>query len=354
MSETYREIKQQPAVWDRVLATATSAWASLGRRLDVAEDVQLVFAGSGTSYYLAQAAAQGAQEVTGRPSRAVPSADVFLSPASTVPDGVPQLIFIISRSGRTSEALLAADFLKAQRPLATVVAVSCVPGSPLAERADAAIELDEAREQSVVMTQSFTSMLLALQLVAAEMAGDRDLVAELRRLPAAADDAMPKAEEFALRLGSERALSRFVYLGIGPYFGLAEEGTLKLTEMTQTWSVAYNSLEFRHGPISAVERGTAAILLCGQRERGYVDALVRDLARYDAFVAAIGPDVSTASIDLGLTLPGELGDIARSVLYMPALQLIAYHRANALGLDPDSPRHLGHVVVLESDAAGAP
>jgi glutamine---fructose-6-phosphate transaminase (isomerizing) len=354
MSKTYQEIMQQPAIWDSVLATATSEWDSIGGRLDLAADVQLIFTGSGTSYYLAQAAAQGAQEVTGRPARAVPSADVFLSPASTVPDGVPLLVFVISRSGRTSEALLAVDFLKAQRPLATVVAVSCVAGSPLAERAHEAIELDQVREQSVVMTQSFSSMLLALQAVAAAMAGDGELLAELRHLPAAADSVMPKAEEFAERLGTERALSKFVYLGIGPYFGLAEEAMLKLTEMTQTWSAAYNSLEFRHGPISTVDRGTAAVLLCGRRELDYVEALIRDLAHHGVFVAAIGPDASTASVDLDLTLPGELGDIARSVLYMPALQLIAYHRASVLGLDADAPRNLGHVVVLESNTAGTP
>ena len=347
MSETYREIKEQPAVWGDVLETATAAAKAIDLELGWDRGSQLIFTGSGTSYYLAQAAAQAAQEVTGQPARAVPSADVFLSPASTVPEGIPLLVFVISRSGRTSEALLAAEYLRAERPLATVIAVSCLAGSPLAERAQAAIELDEVREQSIVMTQSFSSMLLALQVVAATIAGADELLAELRQLPALGEGAMSAAEEFAERLGSERALSKFVFLGVGPYFGLAEEATLKLTEMTQTWAAAFNSLEFRHGPISIVDGDTAAVLLCGERERAYLEALIRDLVRHGVFVAALGPEAPPASVDLELGLPGELGDIARSLLYMPALQLIAYHGAGALGLDADSPRNLGHVVVLD-------
>jgi glucosamine--fructose-6-phosphate aminotransferase (isomerizing) len=35
------------------------------------------------------------------------------------------------------------------------------------------------------------------------------------------------------------------------------------------------------------------------------------------------------------------------VLYLPVLQLMAYHRAMAKGLNPDEPTHLDAVVKLE-------
>jgi glutamine---fructose-6-phosphate transaminase (isomerizing) len=202
------------------------------------------------------------------------------------------------------------------------------------------------QERSVVMTQSFTSMLLALQASAATIAGDEATLEQLRRLPPAARELMDAAEDFARRLGEDLDLSEFVYLGLGPAFGLAEEAMLKMTEMTQTHCVAYNSLEFRHGPISTVRPGTAVVLLNGLRERDYVDALVRDLGRHGAFVATISAEANRGS-DLDLALGTELGDPARSVLHMPALQLMAYYRATALGLDPDAPRNLDHVVVLD-------
>jgi len=38
------------------------------------------------------------------------------------------------------------------------------------------------------------------------------------------------------------------------------------------------------------------------------------------------------------------------VLYLPVLQLFAYHRAVAGGKNPDKPRHLSSVVELRLDA----
>lgn len=354
VSKTYSEIRQQPEVWESVLATATAQSAWIAERVTVTEDTQLLFVGSGTSFYLAQAAAQTAQEVTGLTAHAVCSADVFLSPGSSVPVGVPLLVFLISRSGRTSEALLAAQLLMSQRPQATVVALSCVAGSPLSARAHYAIELEVIREESVVMTQSFTGILLALQVVAATIASDEKLREQLDRLPSRAAAGMQDSEDFARRLGADDTLSNFVYLGVGSYFALAQEASLKLTEMTQTRCAAYNSLEFRHGPISTVQRGTAAVLLGAKRDSAHIDALVRDLAGYGAFVAQIAPPRAGAGADQVLSVPSELDDVARSLLYMPALQLIAYHRATALGLDPDAPRNLERVVVLDHESAHTP
>jgi glucosamine--fructose-6-phosphate aminotransferase (isomerizing) len=41
-----------------------------------------------------------------------------------------------------------------------------------------------------------------------------------------------------------------------------------------------------------------------------------------------------------------LSDAARSILYLPFAQLLAYHRAVGAGLDPDRPQHLSSVVRL--------
>jgi glucosamine--fructose-6-phosphate aminotransferase (isomerizing) len=48
-----------------------------------------------------------------------------------------------------------------------------------------------------------------------------------------------------------------------------------------------------------------------------------------------------------VVLPEGLSDVTRSVLYLPPVQLLANERASMLGLDPDAPRNLNHVVVLD-------
>jgi len=45
-------------------------------------------------------------------------------------------------------------------------------------------------------------------------------------------------------------------------------------------------------------------------------------------------------------LGSGLPEADRLVLYLPVLQLIAYHRSIAKGLDPDQPRNLTAAILL--------
>jgi glucosamine--fructose-6-phosphate aminotransferase (isomerizing) len=157
---------------------------------------------------------------------------------------------------------------------------------------------------------------------------------------------MADAEAFGEALGADAALEPIVYLGLGPNHGLAQEATLKLKEMTQVACEAYGPLEFRHGPISIVEPGSAVVVLGGTRDEAYLPALEHDLARHGAHVARISPHPSERA-GTAVLLPPGLSDVARGPLYMPPVQLLAYHRARAVGLNPDEPRNLDQVVVLD-------
>lgn len=347
LSHTYNEIQNQPRSWERTVPATREQWTRLSERVKVAEDAHFLFIGCGTSLYIAQSAAHAFQEVTGRPATAVPASEVFLSAESTVPGNEPVLAFVISRSGATTEALIAAEYLTRQRENAQVIGITCNSGTALAGRAQHIIELPHASEQSVVMTQSYTSMLLGLQTVAGLIAGDGRLLDELDRLPGLLRTQLSGQEQFARNLGENLDQQRFVYLGLGPNYGLAQEGNLKLKEMTQVPCEAYNPLEFRHGPISTVTEGTALVLLEGVREREYVTSVEADMKRYGAYLAVLSP-YGSEHADVALQLPEGLSDVARCVLYLPALQLIAYYRALALGLDPDQPRNLNQVVVLDA------
>jgi glucosamine--fructose-6-phosphate aminotransferase (isomerizing) len=228
----------------------------------------------------------------------------------------------------------------------TTIGITCNSDTPLVAACDHAIELPQASEQAVVMTRSFTIMLLALQLVAALSAGDEALRAELGRLPELAEPALPAFEAFARRIADTPGQDLVIYLGLGPNRGLAEEGTLKLKEMTQIPCEAYNPLEFRHGPISIVNERTTAMLLEGARERAYIEAVERDLKAAGALLVTIGPTASLIA-DHALVIGPELSDLARCCLYIPPVQLLAYLHALGRGLDPDRPRNLSQVVVLD-------
>ncbi|HYI24916.1 MAG TPA: SIS domain-containing protein [Thermomicrobiales bacterium] len=345
MSLTHDEIMNQPRAWSDALTRTPVTWGAIAAKIDATIDHAL-FMGSGTSLYIAQTAAHSFMEITGVTASAIPTSEAFLSAQSTVPRSGTVLAFVISRSGTTSEALLATDSLRANHPHVRTIGVTCNSGTELARRSEFCIELPAASERSVVMTQSFTTMLLALQIVATQVAGDDDLMASLATLPAVFSAQLPEVDAIASTIGGSRDDDLTITLGLGPNQGLAEEGTLKLKEMTQVACEAYNPMEFRHGPISIVNERTLVLLLEGQREAAYLPAVERDLAQYGSRVIAVGPHGGIGPDRL--VIGPDLGDLARCVLYLPFLQLFAYYRAIANGLDPDRPRNLNQVVVLDA------
>ena len=346
MSHAHHEILSQPDTWEETLGIVPDQWRAIAADVAFTPATQAIFVGCGTSFYLAQSAAHLFQEITGVAARAAPGSEVFLSPASTLPANTPLVAFVFSRSGASSEAVMAARYLRDHLPAAHTIGVTCSADSDLARATDGQIDLLHANDRSVVMTRSFTNMLLALQIVATMVARADGLRAELDRLPALLRPLLAPMTAFAETIGGDPRLRRVVYLGLGPGFGLAAEATLKLKEMTQVECEAYNPLEFRHGAISIVRDDTAVVLLGGDRERAYLPDIAAHAARFGARVAAIAPYPVPAT-DPDVLLPAGLADVTRSVLYLPPVQLLAHARAVLLGLDPDAPRNLGHVVVLD-------
>jgi glucosamine--fructose-6-phosphate aminotransferase (isomerizing) len=345
VSHAFDEILSQPDTWATTLSVVPGQWSAIGDRAAFGSDTVALFVGCGTSYYLAQTASQVFQEITGIAARAIPGSEVFLSPASTIPPGKRLVAFVFSRSGTSSEAVMAARYLRSAYPNTTTIGITCTPASDLVAATDGQIVLPHADDQSVVMTRSFTNMLLAAQLIATLIAGSDKLRSELARVPESAARSMDTMLVFARTLGGNPNLKRVIYLGLGPNYGLAEEATLKLKEMTQVECEPYSPLEFRHGAISIVRDDTAAVFLAGDRERDFVADIEAQVQQYGASVASIAPYQSSIA-QTSVLLPDGYSDVTRSVLYLPAVQLLAHERAIALGLDPDAPRNLGHVVVL--------
>jgi glutamine---fructose-6-phosphate transaminase (isomerizing) len=128
-----------------------------------------IFVGCGTSYYLAQAAASTFNYLN-LPARAVPASDLADVSRANSARRTGLCPVVISRSGRTSEAVRAAQMLEKNYNLRTI-AITCADGQPLEAACSVTLKLLDADEQSTVMTRSFTSMLLGLQYLAATVSG---------------------------------------------------------------------------------------------------------------------------------------------------------------------------------------
>ncbi|MGE5590506.1 MAG: SIS domain-containing protein [Bacillota bacterium] len=346
---TLREILRQPETWRQAIRVVGGLSARAKALVKEAKPDVYLFTGCGTSYYLSIAAAGLFQECTGLPARAVPASELILSAETHLPVGQKGALIAFSRSGETTETIVALRQHMA-RQCGPGIAVTCRMHSAMEDSADLTVALPAADDRSVVMTSSFTSMLLAAQVLSAYLGPNDSLLAGLQALPGRLQEQLERQRAFAEALGRDRSHQQFIYLGIGPFFGLGSEGMLKMKEMTQVPSETYSPLEFRHGPMSIVRQGTLAVLLSSDRASRQELDVLRDIRSLGGRTLRIGAEAEAGGADLRFAVGGDLAESLRGLLYMPLLQMTAYYRAMELGLDPDRPQHLTRVVVLSEES----
>jgi glucosamine--fructose-6-phosphate aminotransferase (isomerizing) len=298
---------------------------------------QVIFTGCGSTYYLSLAAAALYQELTGCAARAIPASELLLNPRTVLTDQ-KTLLVAVSRSGSTSETVKAAETFKAEK-WGEVVVISNYDEA-LSRLADVNIVIQKGQEESVAQTRSFASMFVAATSLGVRMAGRDDLLDAMNKLPQIGNHLLDKYEPFAEKIGSNLEFDRFYFLGSGARFGLACEVNLKMKEMTLTHSEPFHFLEFRHGPMSMVNEKAVVVGMLSEANRIHEMKVLSEMKALGGTVTSLGE--TGADIEFKSGIPEGV----RGVLYLPVLQLMAFYRSVAKGLNPDRPKNLTAVVQL--------
>ncbi|MEP3294905.1 MAG: SIS domain-containing protein [Pseudoruegeria sp.] len=285
-----------------------------------------VVIGCGTSYNLALAVAS-ALCAAGHQAIAVPAGEWFDRPNTYLPNNTPAEIIALSRSGTTTETVRAAAASR-ERGL-HVIGISCAPDTALEAASDTAIVFDTHPAEGIVMTSSASLMLLAGYAMAGLKVDDA-----LFNQAQALLDAMKAADTSPFH-----ARNHIVFLGGGAHYGVMLEGGLKLMEMAITATQTFHPGEYRHGPISLIDEGSAVVMLYHSHSAEADGELVRELQDKGAFVIGIG---GPGDVELPV---GATGDLVGAEA-LPALQLLGELNAASKGIDTTAPRHLSKVVVL--------
>ncbi len=333
---TYNEIKTQTEAWVQALDVVRASDSPKAGDYD-----QVIFIGCGSTYYLSLAAAALYQELTGRSARAVPASELLLNLQTVMAQtgSLRYLLIAISRSGTTTETIKAVEKFKAEKR-GDVLVISNYD-EVLSRLADVNIVIDKGQEQSIAQTRSFASMYVAATAMCAKMAGRGDLVSAMAELPRIGNWVIGNYEEWAKRIGENLSFDRFYFLGSGIRYGLACEVNLKMKEMTLTHSEPFHFLEFRHGPMSMVGESTLVCGLLSTVNRQHEAKVLEEMEALGGTVSAVGE--KEAEVSFESNIPEEV----RGVLYLPVLQLMAFYRSLAKGLNPDRPNNLTAVVKLD-------
>ncbi len=312
----------EQVIWDQFAYLR----ASLKQPVEVLRAKTVVFVGCGTSYYLAQAIAAATNDA-GQNAIAVPAAEWTDRPGSYLADLEGAVVVGLSRSGTTTETI---EALRVSRELGlSTIALSCEPDSTILQVAERGIHLPTDKREGIVMTVSASLMLLAGLRMAGVPVTEAN-IADAERVLSAISKVADKA------VAGRR---HFVTLGAGALYGIANEASLKLQEMSLSISQAFHPLEYRHGPISLVDGVSMIVLLYSSLTQAREEKVAQDVSAKGAFVVGIG---GRGDVKIDVSTQGP----ARALAVLPALQLLGEKVACAKNLDTETPRHLTKVVVL--------
>ncbi|HZC65989.1 MAG TPA: SIS domain-containing protein, partial [Candidatus Dormibacteraeota bacterium] len=253
-THTMRETLSQPAMWAETFAQLDSAKTIDRLAGHFSAQEPWLFVACGSSYYLSQLLCDIWSRDFAFRCTAVPASEFLFAPEATLrSSGAKQVVFI-SRSGETTEVIRAAELLQ-NRVAVRTLGVTCNAASRLDELCTDMATLPWADEKSTVMTRSFTSILLFLQLLGDRISerigsGNAQCSQALKELPALAQPWLNANADRIRKFIAKKRFADFVFLGQGAHYWLAQEAALKITEMSASYAQAYHTLEFRHGPRS--------------------------------------------------------------------------------------------------------
>ena len=268
------------------------------------------------------------------------------------------LVVAVSQSGETADTLAA--IRDARIKGAKVFGITNVVGSPVARESDGVIYTKANKEIAVASTKSFIGQVVSLTLLALLLAQVKgklttgqirmlfhevgDTAEQIQRILDTQSEAIHEAA-----LACKDAQSA-LFVGRGMGAAIANEGALKLKEISYLHAEAYAAGEMKHGPIALIDPGFPVIAVTTKSP--VYDKVVSNLKECEArgakiiVVATEGDEDIKRIADHVIYIP-VVRDLLSPITATVPLQLLAREVAVIRGCDVDQPRNLAKSVTVE-------
>lgn len=355
---TAEEIAQQPAVWEKTIDQVRGIRIALSRLIeDVTSDgdFDIILTGAGTSEYVGRALYPALlQKLQGR-VHAIGTTDIVASPELFISPERKTLLVSFARSGNSPESVGAVKAADRISEKVKHLFITCNEEGALAKLADekdncfSIVLAPETNDRSFAMTSSFTSMYLAALLA---LTGDFEM--DFYETISSAEKFLTKGFRNLAGFVDRNSFSRVVYLGSDVLKGIAQEGALKVLELTAGRMAAIfdTPMGFRHGPKSIVDDETVCVIFLSDDEwtRRYEMDVLKELFRDrkgSKLVAVTASEDEEVGKYCDLMIPMGYRNKAANCQLAPAYIMVAQTMAMLysmkLGITPDNPCPTGEV-----------
>lgn len=265
-------------------------------------------------------------------------------------------VIAISQSGETADTLAAIREGKKKGAL-TLGIVNAI-GSTIARETDAGVYNHAGPEIAVASTKAFVSQITVLIMLTVLLGRQRkmskqqakEIIDGLKGLPSLISEVLKLTEKVKNLAEKYAEFEDFMFLGRKYSFPLAEEGALKLKEISYIHAEGYASGEMKHGPIALIDRNFPSFFIAPRDsvfEKSVSNIEEIKARQGKVIVLTTGNESGLQKIaDDILVIPQTL-EILQPILAVTPLQLFAYHMSCKKGIDVDKPRNLAKSVTVE-------
>ena len=345
---TLKEIHEQPdsirralSLGGRILSNYEVILGGLNENKNILENIDnILLLGCGTSYNSGMIGMYYLKELCNFNS--VQLFDGAEFELHDIPKYGNSAFILISQSGETKDLHRCIEIAN-ENNIFTIGVINVVD-SLIAREVNCGCYLNAGREVGVASTKAFTSQCLLLSLISIWFAQIKNininkrkiLIDDLRKLPSQIEELLLKenVKDYIHYFNNKH--STFV-LGKGKSEAVANEGALKIKEISYIHAESYSSSSLKHGPFALLEDGFPVILI-NPNDKYYAksnNAKQEILSRH-ANIIVIGETIKT-----------PINKSYQEILDVIILQLFSYYLSVNKGLNPDMPKNLAKVVTVE-------
>ncbi|MFO7447362.1 MAG: SIS domain-containing protein [Ignavibacteriaceae bacterium] len=359
---TAKEITNQPELWLKVYKVVLENYKGLKSFFEKVhngnngEELEIILSGAGSSAYIGDVLEGVFRKYSATKTIAVATTELVTHPDYFFQKNKKTLLISFARSGNSPESVKTVALANKLCSKIYHIVITCNSEGELArsvsgDNSFVLLMPPEADDKSLVMSGSFTSMLLS-GLLLARLNELENLEPQIRLL-AEYGKKIIKENISELKIISDLDFKRAVFLGSGIFKGIAEESALKLQELTDGKIICKHDsfLGFRHGPKALINADTLIVYLFSNNTyvMQYEKDLVKAVDNGRKALCSIGVmemPVNEMKLDLKIKMicgSVKLEETFLSIVSVLPAQILGFLKSMNLGLKPDTPSESGMI-----------
>jgi len=256
------------------------------------------------------------------------------------------LCIFISQSGETADTLACVDLVKKHH--GHIVSITNTTRSSLARKSKIVLDMQAGIEIGVATTKAFNAGVIVLYILANYLKNKKIPFNSIKKLKTETENILGSLEQEKHIAQLLKDVEKTFFIGRNIDYMIAQEGCLKLKEISYINCSAFPSGELKHGTLALIEKGVYCFAISTNKE-----LQAKNFSNFQEIVARQGEIIYIGSNNIqpfttkNSIIFNHISPDLDVLLAVTIMQLIAYYTTINKGYNPDQPRNLAKSVTVE-------